>query len=582
MTEHGTLGVSATLTLVGLAKGATGAFLGVFVASGLAVACGQTHKVTPHAVGGTDSASGGASSDTAGESAGGSEITPESCNDGPALAPARIWKLTDAQYVNAARQLFGVEVGPVITDSDPEAPEYTNFSELIRVNAVNAGQYQKAAKDVARQAIASHYDSFMPCGDTDECAEQFIGNRIARAFGHRLDATEVKRYLALFQKGAERSPRDGVRLMIEATLQSPSFLYRSELGPPTSGGPHGQVELTPTEIATLLALTLTNALPDDELWEKADTGALADPAVLSTQVSRLLDLPETEANLADSASYWLGVQRLRGAAKSPEQFPEFTATLKLNAYESARLFVSDVLTHGSVNDLVGSSKMYLNESLAALYGIAGVSGRQLRPINVTLPERSYGILSQPAVLAAFAKPTRTDPIHRGLFVFNALICAHGKFDPPANALAVAATFPADATQRELVMLRADNPQCATCHTRFDPLGLLSERYDAIGRYSEADADGPIDQSAVISSFGSELDGPTDGLAELSAKLLEGRRLADCVTQNLATVTLGRVDVAQDKSCALQDVKDRVAGSGQLRDFYTALATSPAFIKRDAQ
>ena len=564
--------------------------LSAVVGAGLSCACGHVSRATPvpmpssvagSAPSGGDVAVGNADTGGAG-GAGGAEPAPAVCADGSALAKARIWRLTDAQYVNAAQQLFGVSVGPTITDSDPNAGEYTSFSELMLVNDVNAVQYQSAAKDVARQAVASHYESFMPCGNNAACAEQFIRNRIARAFGHRLDETEVARYLVLYRKGATRSPQDGVRLMIEATLQSPSFLYRSELGPPTSGGPHGQVALTSQEIATLLALSFTNALPDDALWEKADTGALADPAVLAAEVERLLKLPATRDNLAEQAGYWLGVQRLRRAEKDTATFPEFTAELKASLYDSARLFVKDLLQTGSVADVVRSNKLFLNESLAGVYGIAGVSGSELRPVSVDLPERGYGVLSQPAILTAFARPGKTDPVHRGLFAFNALICAAGQLTPPPNELAVASTFPADATERELAALRAANPECGTCHSRFDPLGLLSEGYDAIGRYREADANGPIDDTAALSGLGPELDGPTKGLKELTAKLAQGRALSDCAAQNLSAVTLGRTDVAADTSCALQSVKDALAKTGKFADFYRALATSPAFVERDAE
>lgn len=529
-------------------------------------------------------ASGGAGMMASGGSAatvGGSSTMTQACNSTAALASARVWRVTDAQYVNAVRQVFGVTTGPEVTEVDAGAADYTNFSELTAVNDGIVAKYQASARDVARQAVKSHFDKFMACGTGDICAEQFIRNRIARAFGRRLENDEVSGYLDLYRKGSQQSPQDGVRLMIEAALQSPSFIYRTELGQPQAGGPTAQVKLTPHEIATSISMSLTNSVPDDQLWQKADTGAIADPAVLTAEVERLLDLPETKANLTQLASYWLGVEKLHRAEKDTSKFAEFTPELKATMYKSAQLFVQEILTNGTVRDLVTSKKMFVNQAMAAVFNIPGVTSADLQMIETTLPERSNGIITQPGVLAAYARPTRGDPIHRGLFGFYALACGGSIPAPPANALEIAKTFPPDATERELAVLRGNNPLCAACHGRFDPIGLMTERYDPIGRYSATDANGmPIDQTTTL-ALGPDLSGPVDGVQPFVDKLVQGRRLSDCAAQNLAVFTLGR-DVKSDTSCALQGVKDALAESGKFRDFYKALVTSPAFILRDPQ
>jgi hypothetical protein len=524
-------------------------------------------------------ATGGSGSGGGSTSTGGSTTT-QACIGGKALANARIWRLSDDQYVNAVRQLFGVKAGPHITQAEAVA-EFTNLSELSPVNNNSVAAYQTAAKEIARQAVISHFDTFMACGTTDACVQQFVRNRVARAFGRRLDDAEVAGYVDLFHVGLTESPQVGVRLMIEATLQSPSFLYRTELGIPTPGGPKGQISLTPHEMATSLAFSLTNSVPDEQLWQKADTGALASPEVFAIEVERLLELPETKANLSQLAGYWLGLEKLKLTEKDTGKFPEFTPELKANMTLSAQLFVQDLLATGSVTDLVTSSKMFLNESMAAAFGIPGVSGAEMKPVQVAAAERHNGILSQPGVLAAYSRPTRGDPIHRGLFGFYGLACGGQVPAPPANALDVAATFPPDATERELAGLRAANPTCNACHARFDPIGLITERFDPIGRYHETDANGPIDQSSQLVTLGPDLDGPVDGVAAFTAKLVQGRRLADCAAQNLAVFTLGR-EVKEDASCALQGVKDAFAQTGKFKDFYRALITSPAFIKRDVE
>jgi len=172
------------------------------------------------------------------------------------------------------------------------------------------------------------------------------------------------------------------------------------------------------------------------------------------------------------------------------------------------------------------------------------------------------------------------PFNRGLFIYYSLACGAEIPLPPKEALAVAATFPKDATERQLAGLRAADPVCATCHGLFDPLGLTTERYDPIGRYRDSDAKGPIDASATL-KLGGDLDGPVSGLPELVSKLKLGRRLSDCAATNLAVFVLGRTFTAES-SCTLQTAKDRFQSSGSFADYYRALLTSPAFLTRDIE
>jgi hypothetical protein len=184
-------------------------------------------------------------------------------------------------------------------------------------------------------------------------------------------------------------------------------------------------------------------------------------------------------------------------------------------------------------------------------------------------------------MAAWSHPDRGDAVHRGLFIYNALVCGSTIPPPPGNAIAVAATFPADASQRQLAMLRATAPQgCGACHGLFDPLGLATENYDPIGRYITVDDKGqPVDASSTIKNLGPDLDGPITGLPDLVAKLKTGRRVTDCAGRNLAPIALGRT-VVTDNSCALDAVNDKFAASGSFTDYFRALLTSPGFATRD--
>jgi hypothetical protein len=515
---------------------------------------------------------------------GGTPTTTATCTNAASLAPARLWRITDQQYGNVVADVFGVRVPPEVTEPDTKPADFTNLAGVSTVEARAVTAYETAARLAARAAVAANLGVFLPCGATapsDACVDQFIRNRVARAFGRSLTTTEVQDLMAIYRSGLPDGPATGIRLVIEAALQAPSFLYRTEIGENAATAVGGKVKLTAHEVATAISFALRDSVADDIMWQKAEAGTLLTPSVLAAEIDRLLASRDVQANLSYKAGFWLGVERLHGTEKDASLFPEFNDDVKQSLYDSARLFVQDVFAHGTVSDLLTSRRMFVNASLARLYGIPGVTGNDLRPVEVAGAERSSGILTQPAVLAAFSRPDKGDPIHRGLFIYYSLACAADIPAPPKDALAIAATFPKDATERELAGLRAANSGCNTCHALFDPLGLTTERYDPIGRYRETDARGTIDASATLRGLGADLDGPVSGLPDLVAKLEVGRRVSDCAATNLAVFVLGRTFSA-DNACSLQPAKDRFQATGSFTDYYRALLTSPAFLTRDIE
>jgi hypothetical protein len=507
------------------------------------------------------------------------------CDSTASLAPARIWRLTDNEYISVVQSVFGVTVPPGITTAVVKTADYTNLAEGTQVDLAIAQGYQTAAHAAAQQAVNSHINTFLSCGvqaPSDACVEQFIRNRVARAFGRPVTDEEVQDLMTVYKTSGVDGPTVGVRLIIEAVLQSSSFLYRTELGTVATGGPTTKTTLTPFETATALSFALLDSAPDDTLWKAAEDGSLATPSVLAAQVDRMLALPAVQANLSQKAGYWLGIEKLRTVEKSPTAYPDFTSQLQTDLYNSGELFVQNLMAGGSVKDLLTSRRMYVNESIAKLYGISGVTGTSLVPVDVTLPERSNGILTQPAVLAASdAHPDTGDVVHRGLFIYYSLVCGTTIGSPPADATSKDAALPMDSTDRERSTYRTTTAECKPCHSLFDPFGLATERYDPIGRYTPTDATGaPIDASATVAaSLGTDIGGPIADLADLATRLQSGRRVVDCAASNLAAVALGRT-VTQDTSCALQNVRDKFASTGSFSDFYRALLTSPGFITRD--
>jgi hypothetical protein len=510
-----------------------------------------------------------------------------------AFAPARLWQLTDRQYVNVVRDVLDItlseEDGKIV--SAGAADRYTNYSEGITIDSQVVPNYQTAAVKVADLGTAKMAALLGTATPGAAEMQAFIATKLARVWRRPLAPDEQAALLKLFTDAQPDGPARGFHLVLEAALQAPSFLYRTELGKPGTGD---TVTLTPHELASALSFLFLESAPDEALWTRAQDGTLADPAVLATEVDRLLKLPAARVNLAQKAGYWLGVGGISNRSRNATLFPEWTETLKTSLTESVRLFLSDVINDGTLNDLLTSNRVYLNRSLGRLYGITGATGTALAPVMVPGGQRSAGILSQPGLIVAASKSDRGDVIHRGLLVNNAFVC--GGAIPPAPPEAGDEAKKINGTERERAAARAAKPGCSPCHAKFDPLGLTFERYDALGRYSETrqavlDTDtgittwqmGPIEATAVLQDDGQKdgVSGPVEGLVGLAAKLAAApARVGACAAAKLTEYTLGHNPDAES-SCELRAVKQVLVKSGSFAAFFRALALSPGFRTRDA-
>ncbi len=506
---------------------------------------------------------------------GGSDSTGDACKPGASLASARISLISDEQYVNVVHDVFGVTLtGDISTIKSSNGEYNVSESEAVANQAIAQAYVSAADKVVADPA-------FLPCGSavgaaTVTCMRQFLADKLPLAWRRPVTEADLASLMAVFNVGADDSPARAVQLTMEAALSSPHFLYRFELGD-NARATSGVSTLSPYEVASALSFALTNSSPDPTLWGAAKDGTITQVDVLRAQVERVMALPIARANLQKKVSYYLDFEKMPLIDKDATLFPEF-AGLRGTLYQSAQRFLGDVLWDGHFNDLFTSRRIYANQAMATVYGIAGVTGVQLVPVDTTGDAYGSGVLTQPALLATSNQHTGTDDIvHRGLWVYGNLACGIAIGDPPADAAAVFATI--TGTERQKTIKR-DKLSCGGCHQAFDPFGLVTSSYDAIGRYRTTDENGaPIDDSATVSRLGSDLDGPVANVGALAQKLASGRRASDCAATRLSTYTLEHnPDV--ENSCLLQTVKDEFHTSGSFPALFKAIFTSPAFLTRD--
>src|SRR5690606_9036746 len=118
---------------------------------------------------------------------------------------------------------------------------------------------------------------------------------------------------------------------------------------------------------------------------------------------------------------WLRLGDLGSKTFDPAMFPEMTDPLRSAMYDEARLFFEDIIRENkSVASFIESDYTFLNENLAAIYGLNTVSGTAMRKVRLTDGNRG-GILAMPGVLAATSFPNRTSPVNRGVWVLEQVL-----------------------------------------------------------------------------------------------------------------------------------------------------------------
>jgi hypothetical protein len=280
------------------------------------------------------------------------------------------------------------------------------------------------------------------------------------------------------------------REAIVAVLAAPRFLFRIEeqhdAEQPVSGW----------ELASRLSYFLWSSLPDEPLRRAAADGSLAKPERLAAEVRRMLADPKSEALAREFAARWL---RFRGfAQRAPvdrQVFPEFTPELQADMEAEATAFLADMIRHDRpLRDLFSAGHTFLNERLAAHYSVPGVTGAELRRVEVAEYGRG-GLLGMAAILASTSYPRRTSPVLRGNWVLTAVLGTPTP-PPPADVPPLEESAAAGGGIRDRLKVHRAAAACAACHDRIDPLGFALEGFDVLGRRRDRDdTSAPLDLSA---------------------------------------------------------------------------------------
>ena len=499
-------------------------------------------------------------------------------------------RLTHAQWENSVRDLLRLAATPNLSGSfepDTRLSFFDNNVRALRVSSDLWGNYQAAAETLAEAvtADATVLTGLLPSELPSDTVER--GRAIARDLGRRayrrpLSNEELDAHGAVFEQGAtyfpDMDPLDGgVRMLLEAFLQSPHFVYRVELG----NGQNGDiVQLGDFEIASRLSYMIWNTMPDDELLDAAQRDELNTAEQIAVQAARLLDDPRGEAMLERFHAQLFNWDLYGDLSKDPLEFPLSYGGAGDDMYEEARFFVERVVLEedGNLAELLTAPYTFVNADLAAIYGLEGAFDDTFSRASFSSaqqPERG-GLLTQLGFLASHGGLTAS--VRRGVFINHRVLCT--ELPPPPDALP---PIPADngmtMTSRERIEMHTGPGTCgASCHGTFiNPVGFAFEGFDGLGQYRTEEFGMPVDASATFEFS----DGPVsfDGAKQFNDTIAARIETHDCYTKHWVEYAFGR-DTAGSDLDLIQDLGDASLDGLSVKALILRLVQSEEFRVRN--
>jgi Protein of unknown function (DUF1592)/Protein of unknown function (DUF1588)/Protein of unknown function (DUF1587)/Protein of unknown function (DUF1585)/Protein of unknown function (DUF1595) len=526
-------------------------------------------------------------------------------------------RLNRAEYDNTIHDLVGIAFRPAADfPSDDSGDGFDTLGDVLSVSPILIEKYLNAAETVIDAASAnvelwariSHPPTadFIPFvlrgsppqrdmavkGLRPEPTDPVAESRAAeidrtyaalqafadRAYRRPITHAETARLMRFVDEAVNSGSGadSGLKLALKAVLVSPHFLFKIESDPAATTGTERR--LNDFELATRLSYFLWSSLPDEHLLRVAAAGTLHEPRVLVTQIRRMLQDAKSRALAENFAGQWLQTRSLAEATRDAARFPSFDAELVAAMRTESELFFDHIVREdSSVIELLSADYTFANERLARHYGITGVTGMDFRRVSLAGTGR-VGVLTQGGVLTVTSGPARTSPVKRGKWILENLLGANVPTPPPGVDTLKETGAGRSATLREQLEKHRSRAECASCHSRIDPLGFGLQNFDAVGAWRDHDADAAVDSSGTLPD-GRAFRGPAELVAAVAERPDE---FARCLTRKLLTYGLGRSLGLSDHDAIERIVRHTANNGYRFSSLVIALVRSDVFQNRRVQ
>jgi hypothetical protein len=496
-------------------------------------------------------------------------------------------RLTEQEYRNSIADIFGSNI--LVRGQFEPARRVGGLlaasTAILSITPVGFESLSAMADSIAAQVVNEKNRAELiactpksPKQPDDACANQVLNHYGFLLFRRPLTASELKSWTALADRMAKSSNNKssddfytGLRYGLAALLQSPKFLFRTELAVPVDAKNY---TLDAYSRASRLSYAFWDTTPDAELLQSAQTGELNTPAGVAKQVDRLMASPRLETGMRAFFSDMLELDTLDDTIKDTMIYQNWSALI-VNAARKETLSVvidATLKSNEDVRDLMTTRKTFINRVLASAYGVPFDFKADWVPYEFSLDSGRSGLVTQISMLSMFSHPGRSSPTERGVAIMDIFLCEPTP-TPPANVdfSIVNNTGGPLKTVRERLMAHATNAACASCHTHSDPIGLTLENFDSDGSYRLAENGKLIDVSGKLQGkiFA--------GAAGLGKFLHDDPKFPACLARKLYAYGVG-ADAYNDVAPSMfKGAYQTFVDSGyRFRSLLKALATDPGF------
>ncbi|MES1185426.1 MAG: DUF1592 domain-containing protein [Myxococcales bacterium] len=532
--------------------------------------------------GGAGTAAGGAGTTTVG----GGSLPPKMCeNTAAPRAPLR--RLTRFEYNNTVRDLVGDTSYPAnALPSEDLGNGFGNDANTQDAVPALIEQYVTVAEKIAATATAAgKLSALAPCATqvTDAASETACAKTIAETFTRKawrrvLVAGEADGLVALFT--TVRATGDfptAVAAMLEAIFQSPEFLYKPEFGVGVAGRTDVK-QPTGDEMATRLSYMFWGSQPDEGLRTAAANGELSNPAGIRAQAQRLLADPKARDVIHYFFDKLLPIESLAALERDKTLYPTFSSKIGSLMHTETQTFIENEIFNGPGTwpGVFTAKYTYVNQELAGFYGLTGVTGDTFQKVMLDPSTHRGGLLTQAGVLAGPIHSNNSNPVVRGSFVVQKLMCQI--IPKPTGEIAAKVTPPdpnSAATARQRFSTHSTDPVCHACHVNMDPFGFALENFDPVGRWRDQENNTPIDATGDAPILGAN--SKFNGVIEMEAILAGSEQVQNCFASQWVNFGYGRT-LSSDEACAVENVRSKFKESGyNIQEMLLALTQSEAFL-----